>query len=128
MGPGPAKNNECLVNDEDTKLAVKSNKFKFMSLDQCLNNLYTMRTYLKGQQNKNKRQCTDPTKLVPISFLELKIKREKGKFLTLKALFDSGASAKLINQTAVKHFKKTVTTSTLFSTTAGNFQLKANAR
>ena len=31
MGSGPAKNNECLVNDEDTKLAVKSNKFKFMS-------------------------------------------------------------------------------------------------
>ena len=103
MDSGPAKNNECLVNDEDTKLAVKSNKFNFMSLDECLNNSYTMRTCLKGQQNKNKRQRTNPTKLVPISFLELKIKREKNEYVTLKALFDSGASATLINQTAVKH-------------------------
>ena len=127
MGSGPAKNNECLVNDEDTKLAVKSNKFKFMSLDECLNNLHTMRTYLKSQQNKNKRQRTEPTKLVPISFLELKIKREKNEYVTLKALFDSGASATLINQTAVKHLKKEDTTNTLFSTAAGNFQPMANA-
>ena len=53
VGSGPTKNNERLVNDEDTKLAVKSNKFKFTSLDECLNNSYTIITYLKGQQNKN---------------------------------------------------------------------------
>ena len=86
MGSGPAKNNECLVNDEDTKLAVKSNNFKFMSLDECLNNSCTMRTYLKGQQNKNKRQRTEPTKLVPISFLELKIK-EKTLILISQSTF-----------------------------------------
>ena len=63
MGPGPAENNECFVTNNNTNLAVKSNKFKFKSLDECLNNLYTMRTYLKGHQNKNKRQCTEPTKL-----------------------------------------------------------------
>ena len=89
----------------NTNLAVKSNKFKFISLDECLNDLYTMRTYLKGHQ-KNKRQHTKPTKLVPISFLELKIKREKNEYAPLKALFDSGASATLINQTAIKHLKK----------------------
>ena len=85
-----------------------------------------MRTYLNGQYNNNKRQRTEPTKLVPISFVELKTKREKNEYLPLKALFDLGASATLINQTAVKHLKETVTKSTLFSTAAGNFQPLAN--
>ena len=61
--------------NHDVNLNTKSSKFKFKSLDECLNNSYMMRTYLKGQQNKNKRQRTEPTKLVPISLLELKIKR-----------------------------------------------------
>ena len=87
-----------------------------------------MRTYLKGHHNKNKRQRTKPTKLVPISFLELKIKREKNKYSPLKVLFDSGASATLINQTAVKHLKKSVTTSTLFSTAVGNFSTHGKCR
>ena len=99
-----------------------------MSLDECLNNSHTMRTYLKSHQNKNKRQRTEPTKLVPISFLELKIKREKNEYVTLKALFDSGASATLINQTAVKHLKKADTTNTLFSTAAGNFSTHGKCR
>ena len=77
MGRGPAENNERFMTNHNTNLAVKSNKFKFKSLDECLNNLYTMHTYLEGQHNKNKRQCTEPTKLVPISFVELKIKIEK---------------------------------------------------
>ena len=80
-----------------------------------------MRTYLKGHQNKHKRQCTEPTKLVPISFLELKIKREKNEYSPLKVLFDSDDSTTLINQTAVKHLKTMVTKSTLFSTAAGHF-------
>ena len=67
------------------KLATKSNKFKFDSLDECLNILHMMRTYLKGQHNKNKRQRTEPTKLVPISFIQLTIKREKDEYVTLKA-------------------------------------------
>ena len=58
----------------------------FGVLGECLNNLYTMRTYLKGQYNKNKRQRKEPTKLVPISFVELKIKREKNEYVSLKAL------------------------------------------
>ena len=50
-----------------------------------------------------KRQRTEPTKLVPISFVELKVKREKDEFVTLKALFDSGAISTLVSQAAVKH-------------------------
>ena len=54
--------------------ATKSNKFKCKSLDECLNTFFTMSAYLKGHQNKNKRQHTEPTKLEPIiSFVELKI-------------------------------------------------------
>ena len=116
------------MTNHNTNLAVKSNKFKFKSLDECLNNSYTIRTYLKGHQNKNKRQRTEPTKLVPISFLELKIKREKNEYSPLKALFDSGASVTLINQTAVKHLKKAVTKSTLFSTAAGIFSTHGKCR
>ena len=37
-----------------------------------------------------------------------------------KELFDSGASATLVNQAAVRHLKKTVTKDMVFSTTVGN--------
>ena len=80
-----------------------------------------MCTYLKGQHNKNKRQRTEPTKLVPISFIELNIKREKDEYVTFKALFDSGASSTLVSQSAVRYLKKTVTTKKVFNTVAGNF-------
>ena len=63
--------------NHDVKLATKSAKFKFKSLDACLNDSYSVLTYLKGQYNNNKRKHTEPTKLVPTSFVELKIKREK---------------------------------------------------
>ena len=86
-----------------------------------------MRTYLKGQHNENKRQRTEPTKLVPISFIELKIKREKDEYVTLKALFDSGASSTLVSQGSVRHLKKTVTTKKVFNTATGIFQPKTNA-
>ena len=77
IGPGLAKKYECFMANHDANLATKSSKFKFESLDECLNNLYSMRTYLKGQYNNyNKRQRTEPTKLVPISFME-KINEKK---------------------------------------------------
>ena len=41
--------------NHNVNLATKSNKFKFESLDEFLNTLYTMHTYLKGQKNNNKR-------------------------------------------------------------------------
>ena len=115
-----AKKCECFMANH-VKLATKSNKFMFKSLDECLTNSYSMCTYLKGQYNNNKRRHTGPTKLVPIMFVELKIKREKDKDLFLKALFNSGASTALVNLSTVRHIKKTVTKSTLFSTAAGNF-------
>ena len=71
---GLAKKFECFMTNHNVNLATKIIKIKFKSLDECSNTLYTMRNYLKGQYNKNKRQRTKPTKLVPISFIELKIK------------------------------------------------------
>ena len=65
---------------------------------------------------------------MPISFVELKIKREKDEFVTLKALFDSGASLTLVSQAAVKHLKKTVTKETVFSTAARNFSTQGKCR
>ena len=97
-------------------------------LDECLNNLYTMRTYLKGQCNKNKRQRTEPTLLVPISSVELKIKQEKEKYVFLKALFKSGVSSTLVSQAAIKHLKKTITKSTAFCTAAGIFSTHGKSR
>ena len=73
-----------------------------------------MRTYLKGQCNKNKRQRTEPTKLVPISFVELKIKREKNEYVSLNTLFESGTSKTLVSQAAIRHLKKTLTKDTVF--------------
>ena len=86
-----------------------------------LNTSYTMCAYLKGQYNKNKRQRTEPTKLVPISFIEIKIKQEKNDYIFLKALFDLGTISTLIIQSSVRHLKKSVTKSTVFHTTVGNF-------
>ena len=36
-------------------------------------------------------------------------------------MFDSGASSTMVSQAAIKHLKKTVRKSTVFSTAAGNF-------
>ena len=128
MGPGVNDSCECFMATNNVNLATKNSKIRFDSLDECLTMSYTMRTYLKGHQNPNKRQRTEPTKLVPISFIELKIKREKDEFITLKALFDSGASSTLVSQAAVKHLKKTVTQTTMFSTAAGNFSTQGKCR
>ena len=108
------------------KIATKSNKFKFQTLDECSNILHSMRTYLKGQHNENKRQRTEPTKLVPISFIELKIKREKNEYVTLKTLFDSGASSTLVSRAAFKHPKKTVTKKRCSTLQQTFFQPKTN--
>ena len=67
--------------NHNVHLFTKSNKTKFKSIDECLNTSYNMSTYLRGQYNKNERQHTEPTKLVPISFIELKIKREKNDYI-----------------------------------------------
>ena len=65
---------------------------------------------------------------MPISFIELKSKREKDEYVTLKALFDSGASSTIIKQSAVRHLKKSVTANTVFSTAAGNFSTQGKCR
>ena len=62
---------------------------------------------MKGQCNKNKRQRTESTKLAPISFVELKIKQEKDKSVSLKVLFYPGAISTLLSQ-AVRHLKMTI--------------------
>ena len=87
-----------------------------------------MSNYLKGHYNQNKRQRIDTTKLVPISFIELRINKDKNKYVTLKALFDSGASSTIIEQAAVKHLKRTVTKTTVFSTAAGNFSTQGKCQ
>ena len=63
--------------NHNLNLATKSNKFKFKLLDECFKTLYTICTCLKDQQNNSKRRRTESTKLVPISFVELKFKQEK---------------------------------------------------
>ena len=86
------------MTNHNVNVATRSKKFKFKSLDECLNTLYTMRTYLEGQYNKNKRQHTEPAILVSISFIELRIKQEKDDYIFLKSLFDLGASSTLVIQ------------------------------
>ena len=65
-----------------------------------------MCTYLKGQTNKDKRQRIDPTKLLTISIVELKIKQENEDYVFLKAPFDSSASAMLVSQAALDIWKR----------------------
>ena len=38
--------------NHDVNLATKGDKFNFKSLDECSNNYFSMRTYMKGQYNK----------------------------------------------------------------------------
>ena len=73
--PGLARKCDCFMVNHNVNLTTKNNKIRFKSLDEYSNTWYPMRTYLKGHQNKNKTQHTEPTKLVPISFVELKVKR-----------------------------------------------------
>ena len=86
-------------------LDTKNNLTKFKSLDKCLNTSMTsMRTYLKSHPNK--RQKIVPVPLIPITFVEPKIKRENNTYATLKTLLDSGASSTLITSEVVRHLKK----------------------
>ena len=81
-------------------LDTKNNRTKFKSLDECLNtSMTTIRTYLKSHPNK--RQKIVPVPLIPITFVELKVKQENDTYATLKTLLDSGASATLITSKAV---------------------------
>ena len=79
----------------------------------------TIRTYLKSHPNK--RQKIVPVPLIPITFVELKVKRENNTYATLKTLLDSGASATLITSKAVRHLKKTSCEKTSFDCVAGSF-------
>ena len=93
-----------------------------MSLDKCLNSSYsTLCTYLTNQHNRNKRRKIKPAKLVPISFVDLKVKRKKYTYFTFKALFDSGASCTLASKTKVRHLKKTRNGITTDNTAARKF-------
>ena len=48
----------------------------------------------------------EPVTLIPIAFVELKVKQENKTYSTLKTLLDSGASSTLITAKAVQHLKK----------------------
>ena len=120
-GSGAAKkSNNYVINSAN--LAVKSTKNSFTSFDKCLNSSYsTLHTYLTSQHNNNKRRKTEPVKLAPITFIDLKVKREKDMYATFKALLDSGASCTLASEEAVCHLKKAKSDVTSFKLAAGNF-------
>ena len=95
-----------------------------MSLDQCINTSYTsLRTYLNSPKNNNKRIKIESVNIVPIVFVELKIKRENNQTVILRTLLDSGASCSVISDKAVHYLKKTKDKSTSFSTMAGTFNM-----
>ena len=101
---------------------LNNNKLQFKNLDECLNISYaSVRTYLNIHHNNNKRIKIEQTPLVPITFCELKTKRENNTYETYKALLDSGASSSLITENSVRHLKKVISTETSFGTVAGNF-------
>jgi len=87
-------------------LDTKNNRTKFKSLDKCLNTSMTsLQIYLKSHPNK--RQKIKPVTLIPITFVELKVKRENDTYATLRTLLDSGTSSTLITAKEVHHLKKT---------------------
>ena len=79
----------------------------FKNLDESLNVSYaSVHIYLNNQHNNNKRIKIEQIPLVPITFCELKIKRENNTYVTCKALLDSGASSSLITEKIRKTPKK----------------------
>ena len=87
-----------------------------------MNNSYsTLHTYLTSHHNKNKIRKTEPAKVVPVRFIDLKVKREKDTYVTFKALLDSGASFTLATEAVVRHLKKTKDDVTSFKTAMGTF-------
>ena len=87
-------------------LDTKNNCTKFKSLAKCLNtSMISLGTYLKIHPNK--RHKIETVTLIPITFVELKVKQENDTYATLRKLLDSGASFTLITAKAVRHLKKT---------------------
>ena len=67
-------------------------------------------------------------KLVLITFVNLKVKREKDMYVTFKALLDSGASCTLASEAKVCHLKKTKNDIASFKTAAWNFSTNQRCR
>ena len=65
----------------------------------------SIHTCLKSHPHK--RQKIELVTLIPITFVELKVKQENETYTTLKTLVDSGATSTLITSNAVRHLKKT---------------------
>ena len=77
---------------------------KFKSLDTFSNtHMTSICTHLKSHPHK--RLKIEPVTLIPITFIELKVKQENETYSTFKIL-DSGGSSTLITAKAVQHFKK----------------------
>ena len=94
-----------------------------------MNNSYsTLRTYLTSHHNKHKRRKTEPAKVVPVSFIDLKDKHEKDTYVTFKALLDSGASCTLATKAVVRYLKKTKDDITSFKTAMGAFSTNQKCR
>ena len=107
-------------------LDTKNNCTKFKSLDKCLNTSMTsLQTYLKSHPNK--RHKIEPVTLIPITFVELKVKQENDTFATLRTLLDSGASSTLITAKAVRHLKKLHEKKTVSAVYQGIFLPMVNA-
>mgnify|MGYP001305157055 FL=1 len=58
---------------------------------------------------------------MPVSFIDLKVKRKKDTYVTFKALLDSRASCTLATNAVVCHLKKTKDDVTSFKTAMGTF-------
>ena len=58
---------------------------------------------------------------MPVSSIDLKVKRKMYAYVTFKALLDSGASCTLATKAVVRHLKKTKDDVTSFKTAMGTF-------
>ena len=65
---------------------------------------------------------------MPVSSIDLKVKRKKCAYITFKALLDSGASCTLATKAVVRHLKKTKNDVTSFKTAMGTFSTNQKCR
>ena len=111
--------NSARLVSQDTTIASKSS---YRSLDECLNSSlsYTsMQARARGQLVKRQRS-EEP--LVPVVFLDLIIPSNKGQTKRrLKALLDSGASATIADEKAVRGLEPIGQSDTVWTCAAGQF-------
>ena len=96
-----------------------SNNIKYTSLDQCINNSYSL------FQTRSNHTTINSKNLVPLTSRKVNTSLGVPKYKKIKVLLDSGASHTIVNKHCVRKLRRKKVSTAEWSTAAGTFSTKS---